>query len=237
MYLAALLLILLGCTYMEWVYTGMEEFKSIALRSVLFKIIGLILMFVFIKTASDYKLYLYLILFSFLGNNVLSIFLLKGKVRLTFSGLRMRKHLKPLFFIFGTTIAVIMADTDTVLLGFLSNVKVVGLYTAADKLSTISVPIITSMGIILMPQISKEFAERNMVSVQDILNQAFNFLVFLGVPIVFGLILLAPGIYYLIFWQAVFGSNKQHASAFGAAFNNRIFSLFTISDLGPIRKK
>lgn len=192
MYLAALLLILLGCSYLEWVYTGMEEFKSIALRSVLFKVISLLLMFLFIKTAADYKLYLYLMLFSFLGNNVLSIFLLKGKVRFLFSGLALRKHLMPLFFIFGTSIAVIMADTDTVLLGFLSNVKVVGLYTAADKLSMTSIPIVTSIGVILMPKIAKDFADKNMASVQDKLNQAFKFLVFLGVPIVFGLALLAP---------------------------------------------
>ncbi|MEX8548374.1 MAG: flippase [Mucilaginibacter sp.] len=192
MYLAALLLILLGCSYMEWVYTGMEEFKSIALRSVLFKVIGLLLMFLFIKTASDYKLYLYLMLFSFLGNNVLSIFLLKGKVRLLFSGLLLRKHLMPLFFIFGTTIAVIMADTDTVLLGFIADVKAVGLYTAADKLSMVSIPIVTSLAVILMPQITKDFADKNMLSVQNTLNQAFKFLVFLGVPIVFGLALLAP---------------------------------------------
>lgn len=192
MYLAALLLVLLGCSYMEWVYTGMEEFKSIALRSVLFKIIGLILMFLFIKTAADYKLYLYLMLFSFLGNNVLSIFLLKGKVRFMLSGLELHKHVMPLLFILGTTVAVIMADTDTVLLGFLSNNKVVGLYTAADKLSMISIPIVTSMGVILMPKITSDFANKNMIAVQDTLDQAFRFLMFFGVPIVFGLALLAP---------------------------------------------
>jgi O-antigen/teichoic acid export membrane protein len=192
MYLAALLLILLGCSYMDWVYTGMEEFKSIALRSVLFKIIGLLLMFLFIKTAADYKFYLYLMLFSFLGNNILSIFLLNGKVRFIFSGLVVQKHIMPLLFILGTTVAVIMADTDTVLLGFLSNTKVVGLYTAADKLTMISIPIVTSMGVILMPKITNDFADNNMIAIQDTLDQAFRFLMFLGVPIVFGLALLAP---------------------------------------------
>jgi O-antigen/teichoic acid export membrane protein len=192
MYLVALLLILLGCSYMDWVYTGMEEFKSIALRSVLFKIIGLLLMFLFIKTAADYKLYLYLIIFSYLGNNILSIFLLRGKVRFMFSGLGLHKHVMPLLLILGTTVAVIMADTDTVLLGFLSNTKVVGIYTAADKLSMISIPIVTSMGVILMPKITNDFANKNMIAVQDTLNQAFRFLMFFGVPIAFGLALLAP---------------------------------------------
>lgn len=193
MYKAALLLVLLGCSGIEWVYTGMEEFKSIALRSVMFKVIGLVLMFLFIHKSSDYKLYLYLMMFSFLGNNILSIFLLRNKVHFIFKGLKLHKHVVPLLFIFGTTIAASMyADTDTVLLGFLSNSKTVGLYTAAVKLSKISIPIVTSMGVVLMPKIAKDFADKNMVEVQLTLDQTFRFLMFFGVPIVFGLTLLAP---------------------------------------------
>ncbi|WP_299285777.1 flippase [uncultured Mucilaginibacter sp.] len=193
MYRAALLLVLLGCSYTDWVYMGMEEFKSIALRSVLFKVIGLLLIFTFIKTTADYRNYLYLMMFSFLGNNILSLFLLKGKVGLTLLGLQLRKHTMPLLFIFGSTIAASMyADSDTVLLGFLSNSKTVGLYTAAVKLSKISIPIVTSMGVILMPKIAKYFAEKDMAEIQNTLDQTFRFLVFLGVPIAFGLALLAP---------------------------------------------
>ncbi|MDB4926274.1 flippase [Mucilaginibacter sp.] len=192
MYKAGLLMVLLGCSYIEWMYTGMEEFKSIALRSVLFKVIGLVLMFVFVKKTGDYKLYLYLMMFSFLGNNILSFFLLRGKVKFMFWGLKLRRHLTPLLFIFGTTIVAVMADIDTVLLGFLSNNKAVGLYTAAVKLSKISIPIVTSMGVILMPKIAKYFADGDMFNVQLTLNQTFRFLVFFGVPIAFGLALLAP---------------------------------------------
>ncbi|MDB5116119.1 MAG: hypothetical protein JWQ79_1611 [Mucilaginibacter sp.] len=192
MYLAAMAMVLLGCSYIEWVYTGMEEFKSIALRSVLFKLIGLALMFVFVRTTADYKIYLYIMMFSFLGNNILSIFLLRSKVQFMFSGLQLQRHIKPLLFIFGTTLVAVMADIDTVLLGFLSNNKAVGLYTAAVKLSRISIPIVTSMGVILMPKTAKYFADGDMDNVQDTLNQTFRFIVFFGVPIAFGLALLAP---------------------------------------------
>jgi O-antigen/teichoic acid export membrane protein len=192
MYLAALCMVLLGCTYIEWAYTGMEEFKSIALRSVLFKLIGLALMYIFVKNSDDFKLYLYIMMFAFLGNNVLSFFLLKGKVRFIFTGMQLKKHLTPLLFIFGTTIVAVMADIDTVLLGFLSNNRSVGLYTAAVKLSKITIPIVTSMGVILMPQIAKCFADGDMVEVQQTLNKSFRFQVFFGVPIAVGLALLAP---------------------------------------------
>ncbi|OKS89000.1 flippase [Mucilaginibacter polytrichastri] len=193
MYLGATLLILLGFTAIEWLYSGMEEFRSIALRSVLFKAIGLALLYTFIKSRSDYSLYLYIMIFSFLGNNILSLFLIKHKVKLGFTNLQLRKHLMPLMFILGTTLAASMyTDMDTVLLGFLSNDKTVGLYTAAVKLSKIAIPFVTSMGIILMPKIAKDFADKNMAEVQQTLNQTFRFIVFFSVPVVFGLALLAP---------------------------------------------
>lgn len=193
MYLGASLLVLLGFSYIDWVYTGMEEFKSIALRSVLFKMIGLVLLYVFIKERSDFKNYLFIMIFSFLGNNILSFFLIKGKVKMVISGLQLRRHMVPLFFILGTSLAASMyTDMDIVLLGFLSNDKTVGLYTAAVKLSKITLPFVTSMGVILMPKISKDFAEKNIGEVQKTLNQAFRFLVFFAIPIAFGLALLAP---------------------------------------------
>jgi len=193
MYLGASLLVLLGFSYIDWVYTGLEEFKSIALRSVLFKIIGLLLLYFFVKNKGDFQNYLFIMIFSFLGNNILSFFFLKGKVSIILSKLQLKRHLVPLFYILGTSVAASMyTDMDTVLLGFLSDSRTVGLYTAAVKLSKITLPFVTSMGVILVPKISMYFAEKKMEEVQHTLNQAFRFLVFFAVPITFGLALLAP---------------------------------------------
>lgn len=193
MYVGAALMVLMGFSYIEWLYNGMEEFKSIALRSVLFKLVSLVLLYLLVKERTDFKMYLYIMIFSFQANNILSCFLIRDKVSLIFSGLQLRRHIMPLLFIFGTTLAASMyTEMDTVILGFLSNAKTVGLYTAAVKLSKITMPFVTSMGVILMPKIAKDFAEKNLDEVQVTLAQTFRFLVFFSIPIVFGLALLAP---------------------------------------------
>jgi O-antigen/teichoic acid export membrane protein len=192
-YLAASAMVLLGFSYIDWLFTGMEEFQSIAIRAVLFKFIGLALLYILVKERGDFKIYLYIMMFSFLGNNILSFFLIGGKVKLIFSGLQLKQHLVPLFFILGTSLASSMyTDMDTVLLGFLSNDRTVGLYTAAVKLSKITIPFVTSMTVILMPKVSKSFADRNMDEVQRFIDQSFGFLMFFAVPMCFGLALLAP---------------------------------------------
>ena len=193
MYEAATILIILGFANVEWVYSGLEEFKSIALRSVLFKIIGLLMLYVFIKQRADFRIYLYVMMFSYVANNVLSIFLLKKKVWLTLNNLQLKKHFMPLLYILGTTLAASMyTDMDTVLLGFLSDSKTVGYYTAAVKLSKITIPFVTSMAVILLPKIAKDFGDNNLAEAQLTLDKAFKFLAFFGVPVVFGLWLLAP---------------------------------------------
>lgn len=193
MHLTAVLLILMGFTNIEWLYSGMEQFRSIALRSVLFKLIGLCLLYYFVRNPSDYRVYLYTMIFSFLGNNVVSLVMIGDKVKPVFSNLRLGKHIKPLLFILGSTLAVSMySDMDTAILGFLSSTKTVGFYTAAVKLSKITLPFVTSMGVVLMPKIAAEFANNNKIEIQNILNKTFNFLVFFSVPVVLGLFLLAP---------------------------------------------
>lgn len=193
MYLAASAMVLLGFSYIDWLFTGMEEFQSIAIRAVLFKIIGLALLYFFVRDREDFRIYLYIMMFSFLGNNILSFFLVRGKVKLIFSGLQLKQHIVPLFFILGTSLASSMyTDMDTVLLGFLSNDRTVGLYTAAVKLSKITIPFVTSMTVILMPKVSKSFADRDLDQVQESIHQAFSFLMFFAVPMCLGLALLAP---------------------------------------------
>ncbi|MCJ8209805.1 flippase [Mucilaginibacter sp. RS28] len=195
MYLNAGLLIILSFCSVDWVYTGLQQFKAIALRAVLFKTINLLLLFVFIKHPDDFRNYLYLMMFSFLGNNVLSIFLLRGKVQFTLKGLKITRHLPALILVLATIIAASMyTEMDTVMLGFLSGHqdRAVGLYTAAVKLTKIAIPFVTSLGMVLLPKSGRDFAEQNLTEVQRSLDQTFRFLAFFGVPVAFGLFLLAP---------------------------------------------
>lgn len=193
MYLTATLIVFFSFCYIEWLYIGMEEFKAIALRSVLFKVIGLILMYLFIKDRSDFRIYLYIMMLSFVGNNIMSFFLIRDKVNFIFKNLELKKHIAPLFLILGATFATSMyTEMDTVLLGLLSDDKTVGLYTAAVKLSKVVIPFIISMGVIMIPKISKDFAEQNFAAAQLTMDKVFRFLAFFAVPVTFGLFVLAP---------------------------------------------
>ena len=49
--------LILNCMGMEWMYKGLEEYSYITVRSLIFKVIALILMFVTVRTVTDYRMY------------------------------------------------------------------------------------------------------------------------------------------------------------------------------------
>ncbi|TWI95626.1 O-antigen/teichoic acid export membrane protein [Mucilaginibacter frigoritolerans] len=196
LYILSGLIILMSFSSVDWYFSGIEDFKLIAIRSVSVKILSLICLFFFVKVKSDYNIYLIISLVSILGNNIINIISIARYVSISYKGIR--KHIKPLAYTFGTTVATSMYTMlDTILIGFFADDKAVGLYSASIKLTKISIPLILSAGAVLMPRISKFFAGQDAEALKLILNKAFNYVVILAVPVCIGLLFLAPQLIYV----------------------------------------
>ena len=219
LYLWSASFIILSFTSVDWFYEGLEQFKAVAIRSMLVRVISIIFMFILIRSGKDYFWYLLIMVFTNIANNGINMLRLHKAVSVTFAGLSFKRHFKPLIFIFSTTIATSMYTMfDTVLLGLLSNTHAVGLYTAAVKLSKISLPIVISSGMVLVPGLAKNLAQKNFGQVQHTLNRSFAFTALLSIPICFGLAILAPE------FITAFSSEKFLA----ATFSMRIMALLPV---------
>ena len=198
LYIYAGILILFGFTCYDWFFSGIEEFKNITLRSIVIKAMALIALYLFVRTEKDMKPYLFITLFSIVGYQILSSLFVLKKTTLSFHNINLYKHIAPLLYLFsGTVVSSMYTIFDTVLLGFLSNNKAVGLYTAAVKIIRITLPFVTSLGAILIPSISKNVADNEDGKVQELLTKSFNFFVLLAIPLSVGLYLLSPEIILL----------------------------------------
>ncbi len=198
LYYYSVLIVIMGFTSVDWFYIGLEEFRIISVRAVVVKIAALIFLFFFVKNLQDVRMYLFIFLFSILGNNFISFALINKSTSFIYKNINIKKHLRPLIFIFATNIATSMyMILDSVILGFLSTESAVGLYTASVKLTKISVPFITSLGVILLPNLSKGFNDNNQTQVQGLLNKSFLYISFFSIPIAMGLYVLAPEFIYV----------------------------------------
>jgi len=193
LFLLAGSLVFMGFTQTEWFFSGLELFKSITIRTVIVKLLSLLLLFYFVHNKSDNEKYLLIVIFSLLGNQIFSLFMCLRKTSFTLKNINMKRHLKPLLFLFSTTIiSSTYTILDTVLLGFLADEHAVGLYTASIKVVKLSLPVVTAMGVILIPSITKYFHQNDTTRVTELLDKSFRFIIFFSIPLCTGMILFAP---------------------------------------------
>lgn len=198
-YEVASIIILLSFSSIDWFFSGIERFKFIALRSIIVKIIFVILLYIYVEEKSDVLPYLWIVIGGAVFNNILNLFLAVKYIDFTNVSIEfLKKQLKPLFYIFATVVAAsIYSSLDVIVLGFLKGFKDVGYYTSSVKFNRMCVPFLTAMGVVLMPQIAQSFREKNEERIRFLIKESLNFVITLGLPMVFGLIVLAPEIVLL----------------------------------------
>ncbi|RKQ50977.1 O-antigen/teichoic acid export membrane protein [Roseivirga pacifica] len=190
--LIAGLLILFGFLNVDWFFSGRQEFKLIALRSFIVKLFSLSILFFFVKEPEDTFPYLLFLVFLYVGNYILNFTFLMKRIKLSLKDISIKPHLKPLTLIFSMAVATTIYTTlDVVILGLLSNERQVGLYTAAVKLSKVSLPILTSLGLVVIPKATQILASGPNGN-NKLFSKSFSFIVLLAVPMCAGIYLLAP---------------------------------------------
>lgn len=179
----------------EWFYQGMEEYKYITIRSTIFRVISLMLIFSLVKSKDDYAIYAGITVFSTVGSNVLNFLKLKTFTKLSFKNLDIKRHLKPILTIFSMNIAVsIYTNLDNVMLGYRSTEISVGLYSSGIKLVKLVLGIVTSLGAVMLPRISNYIHNGLENELKNLLDKALKFIVLLSLPCFLGLYLTSKEI-------------------------------------------
>lgn len=176
---------------MDWLYTGLEEFKYITIRSIAFQFISLILLFVFVRNQNDYLKYAGISVVSSVGSNICNFIHARHFVDFSVKALSLKKHLKPVFILFAMSAAVsIYTVLDTTMLGFIKGDEAVGIYTAATKINRMVIMMITAATAVLLPRLSY-YADKDRNEFLRLVNKAVQFVVMFSVPCAAGLFILA----------------------------------------------
>jgi O-antigen/teichoic acid export membrane protein len=190
-YYVGILMILSNVFIVEWYFQGIGQFKFITLRNLIIRTILTIAVFFCVKNRQDGIVYFSLIVLTSVLNGIVNFLYAQKTIKLDFSfkWLSLKRHFKPLFFIF-SSIAFISIYTllDTIMLGFLANEKSVGIYTTALKVSRVPMTFIGALGVVLIPKLSEHFHERDMTEFNRLINKSINFVISFSIPAIFILI-------------------------------------------------
>lgn len=185
---------------MEWLYKGLEQYTYITYRSIIFKIIGIVLMFMFVHSREDYVFYGFIVVFSGFASNIMN-FINSGKY-ISYKNLgdyHLKRHLRPIGVFFAMSCATtVYTNLDTVMLGFMKTDADVGYYNAAVRIKSVLVSVVTSLGTVLLPRASYYFENNNHEAFENITRKALNFVLLSSIPImVYFMIFAREGIYFL----------------------------------------
>ena len=189
-------LIIAGAFDISWFFMGLEDFKKTVLRNILVKIISLFVIFVLVKTKNDVGIYILILSLSQLLGNVTLWPYLNRIVRVPkIATLHIFKHLKPSLSLFIPQVAItIYLAVNKTMLWQLDNVTASGYYDYSDKLIKLVLAIVTSIGTVMLPHIANLYARKKMKQVKEYLYISFDFVLFIAIPMCFGIAALATSL-------------------------------------------
>lgn len=175
-----------------WFFQGLEEFQKTVFRNGLMKILNVIFIFTFVKNSNDLVIYIFgTIVLSVLGSLSLWGYLPKYICRV--KNIHPFKDLKTIIKLFIPTVAIqIYTIVDKSMLGIFANSYLEnGYYEQAEKVTKLCLTVVTSLGTVMIPRIGKTFKEGNVEKLNNYMYNSYNFIWFLSIPIMFGLIAIS----------------------------------------------
>lgn len=192
--------IILNAIGMEWLYKALEQYDYITKKSIIFKLIALVFMFLLIHKKDDYVIYGGITIFAASASNILNFLNVHKYIEMKWiGGYDIKRHMKPILVFFAMACATtIYTHMDTVMLGFLATDADVGYYNAAIKIKQILVSLVTSLGVVLFPRASYYVEHGETEQFARISKKALNFVFLVAIPMmVYFTIYARQGIIFL----------------------------------------
>lgn len=173
-----------------WFFQGMEEFQKIVIRNIIFKFVGIIYLFLFVKTADDVDIYLLgTALTALVSALSLWTYLPRYVQRVPWHRIKLKATFRQSLLLFIPTVAVsAYVVLDKVMLGwFTAAYAENGYYEQAMKIAKMSLMLIFSLSSVMTPRISYCFQQRDWESLRGYMYKSFRLLWLISCPVCFGL--------------------------------------------------
>jgi len=194
-----LLFTAIGC---EWFYQGIEDFRYVAIRGIVVRIVSVIFLFLLVKSEDDILWYGAYTVFGVLGGNIFNFVRIRkylGKNAAELGKLHPFRHFKPALCVFAVSaVAGIYLQLNNVLLGFIKGAEAVGYFTAATKILFVIMSITGSLSAVMMPRTSNLIAENKMNEFKALIQKSYDFILALTMPLTVGLIFASKSVILLL---------------------------------------
>lgn len=180
----------LSALSMEWVYQAMEEYVYITRRIILFRIIGMVCTFLFVKSSTDILIFAIIQVVTNYGNYILNFVHLKKYVTLkNIKQINLAKHILPIVLLFAASVSEnIYGHIDITMLAMMLGDKEVGFYSVAIKIVELLRGITMAMSYVLLPRITYMIAD-GQGRLDSIYSKVCHYTYMIAIPCICGVII------------------------------------------------
>lgn len=192
----------------NWLFYGLEKFRVTIIRNILVKFILMILIFIFVRNEDGLVLYTILMSIATLLSNSILWFYRKRLV--DFERIDIHEiiiHFKKNIILFIPVLAVSFYNImDKIMVGNMLNVTEVGLYENAEKIINVPLNILTALGTVMLPRMTNLIANKMENKVIEYINKTMKVSLFLALPTIIGIYIIADKAVTIYLGQAFSGS-------------------------------
>jgi len=184
-----------------WFFQGMERMKYVTYLNILSKVIFTLAIFVFVQQKEDFYLVPLFTSLGFIIAGLYSLYLLNNEFKVYF--VPQKRHTVRHYFFDGWDIFVskifgsFYRESNTLILGLLTNNIIVGHYSIAEKIVKIIQKMQNVVGNTLFPYLSKRFSMSNK-SFFDLNKRFFKFIIMIYASLSIATILCSDYIIYIL---------------------------------------
>ena len=192
----------------EWLYSIFEEYQYITIRSIVFKLISVTLLFVMVKNEGDVFQYAAVVMFATTGSNILDAFFARKYFKFSFVPLQTLKHnIRPIMVLFASNIAVMVyVYSDTTMLGIMADDYTVGIYAVSSKVYSMMKSVLSAVLVVSIPRLANLYGMGEVAKFKSVVQNITDTIALLVIPSVVGLILQSKNIILFI-------SNEKYLQA------------------------
>ncbi len=187
----------------DWLFEAEEDFKYLAVRSVLIKTLALIFLFLCVQSRSDLLIYCFIYAGITVANNLFNFFNYKKYASFTTKNLAIHQHIKPVLILFAAVFATdVYILLDSTMLGILCPPESLGYYSNASRLVRSSFGLLSAATFAFTPRLNYLYGVKDMKVYKDTLQKYSDYSLLLAIPSSVAIFFLASQITQIVFGEA-----------------------------------
>ena len=192
----------------DWINSAYEDFRYITIRTLLFQIIAIVLIFLFVKKPDDCYIYALITVGASAGANICNVFYRRRFCRARFTiKMNWKIHFPPIILLFVMLLVqTIFSNTDITIIGIFRNDIEVGLYSTAVKIFSILTTLVASIMWVVLPRLTVYFKNSQYSDINNVLKDVFQLMFGFGLPCIVGTALLSKEIILIVGGQKYAGA-------------------------------